>query len=301
MRKFDENYTIIKDLKENDVFLSKSNNIGFYVKNLGDDKHLLRKESGEEYIVPHGRFPVFKEIKTITYNNDFKKKDYIIKLIDKKVAYEFIKVYHYLGGAKFFAKFSFGMYHKETDELLGVTTFTNPQGNVALKGWFGLENSDQTVMELSRLCVLPNLNGTNATSFLLGTSIRLLKKEGVKAVITLADDSRHNGSIYQVCNFKYYGLTDKKSDFFCFNEGDWKVNPRGPTKDKQGVWINRTQKHRYAYILDENLKCLYEQLHHPKKTDIKDYDCCAGTKKVLDKRFNVEYSCPKCTVLVDIV
>ena len=34
MRKFDENYTIIKDLKENDVFLSKSNNIGFYVKNL---------------------------------------------------------------------------------------------------------------------------------------------------------------------------------------------------------------------------------------------------------------------------
>ena len=95
-----------------------------------------------------------------------------------------------------------------------MATFSNPQGNVALKGWFGLPNTDQSVLELSRLCVLPQLNGTNATSFLLSTSIRLLKKEGVRAVITLADDSRHSGSIYQVCNFTYYGLTDKKSDFF---------------------------------------------------------------------------------------
>ncbi len=93
------------------------------------------------------------------------KEIFTIKLIDKKVAYEFIRVYHYLGDAKFFAKYSFGLYHKETDELMGVTTFSNPQGNVALKGWFGLPNSDQTVLELSRLCVLPDLNGTNATSY----------------------------------------------------------------------------------------------------------------------------------------
>lgn len=226
---------------------------------------------------------------------------FTIKQIDKKVAYEFIRVYHYLGDAKFFAKFSFGMYHKETNELMGVTTFTNPQGNVALKGWFGLGNSDQTVMELSRLCVLPNLNGTNATSYLLGNSIKLLKKEDIRAVITLADDSRHNGSIYQVCNFKYYGLTDKKSDFFYFNENsEWKVNPRGPTKDKQGVWINRTQKHRYAFILDENLKCLYQQHSYPKKTDTKQYDCCGSTKIVKDKRFNIDYPCPKCTVSLEV-
>ena len=115
---------------------------------------------------------------------------FIIKLIDKKIAYDFVKTYHYLGDAKFFAKFSFGLYHKESNELMGVTTFSNPQGNVALKGWFGLPNTDQTVLELSRLCVLPDLNGTNATSYLLGNSIRLLKKEGVRAVITLADDSR---------------------------------------------------------------------------------------------------------------
>ena len=228
------------------------------------------------------------------------KEIFTIKLIDKKVAYEFIKVYHYLGDAKFFAKYSFGLYHKETNELMGVTTFSNPQGNVALKGWFGLPNSDQTVLELSRLCVLPDLNGTNATSYLLGNSIRLLRKEGIRAVITLADDSRHNGSIYQVCNFTYYGLTDKKSDFFHFNNGEWKVNPRGPTKDKMGVWINRTQKHRYAYIIDKDLKCLYGQQPYPKKTDVKEYDCCSGTKIVKDKRYSIDYPCPKCTISVQV-
>lgn len=235
----------------------------------------------------------------INTNSSFKKKDHILKLVDKKVAYDFIRKHHYLGDTKFFSKYAYGLFHKEGDIMMGVATFSNPQGNVALKGWFGLDNSDQTVLELSRLCVLPELNGTNATSYLLGNSLRLLRKEGIRAVITLADDSRHNGSIYQVCNFKYFGLTDKKSDFFHFNEnGEWKVNPRGPTKDRQGVWINRTQKHRYAYIMDENLKCLYEQLSYPKKTDIKDYDCCGGTKIVRDKRYNIDYPCPKCTLSV---
>ena len=223
----------------------------------------------------------------------FKKKDHIIKLVDKKVAYEFVKTYHYLGDAKFFSKFAYVLYHKDSDEIMGVATFSNPQGNVALKGWFGLPNTDQSVLELSRLCVLPELNGTNATSFLLSMSIRLLKKEGVRAVITLADDSRHSGSIYQVCNFTYYGLTDKKSDFFSFTDGG-KVNPRGATKDKQGVWINRTRKHRYAYIMDKELVCNYEEQPKPQKGDTNEYDCCGGTKQVYDKRFNVWYSCPKC-------
>jgi hypothetical protein len=223
----------------------------------------------------------------------FKKKDHIIKLVDKKVAYEFVKTYHYLGGAKFFSKFAYALYHKDSNEIMGVATFSNPQGNVALKGWFGLPNTDQSVLELSRLCVLPELNGTNATSFLLSVSIRLLKKEGVRAVITLADDSRHSGSIYQVCNFTYYGLTDKKSDFFSFTDGG-KVNPRGATKDKQGVWINRTRKHRYAYIMDKGLVCNYEKQPKPQKGDTNEYDCCGGTKQVYDKRFKKWYSCPKC-------
>ena len=227
----------------------------------------------------------------------FRKKGFYLKLIEKNVAYEFIKTYHYLGDARFFSKHSYGLYTKEGDELVGVTAFSNPQGNVALKGWFGLPNTDQTVVELSRLCVLPELNGTNATSFLLSTSIRLLKKEGIRAVITLADDSRHTGSIYQVCNFTYYGLTNKKSDFFRY---DGKVNPRGATKEVEGVWINRTRKHRYAYILDKTLICLYTEDIRPQKDDTSVYDCCGGEEQIYDKRFGKWYSCPKCTEMVEL-
>jgi hypothetical protein len=229
------------------------------------------------------------------------KKIFTIGKIDKSVAYDFVRKYHYLGDAKFFSKIAYGLFHKETGELLGAATFSNPQGNVALKGWFGLPNSDQSVVELSRLVVLPQLNGTNATSYLLGNSLKLLKRDdGIRAVITLADDSRHIGSIYQVCNFEYYGLTDKKSDFFSYDD-DGKVNPRGATKHKQGVWIPRTRKHRYAYLLDDSLKCNYKKDTRPQKDDTGSYDCCGGTEVVHDKRFDVDYTCPKCTGRLDTI
>lgn len=144
------------------------------------------------------------------------KKIFHIREIDKVTCYNFVRQYHYLGEARFFCVYGYGLYYKgdEGDVCVGVATYSNPNGALALKGWFGLENSDQTVLELSRLCMLPCLNGTNATSFLLGNSMKMLVKHGIKAVITLADASRHIGSIYQVCNFKYYGLTDAKTDFY---------------------------------------------------------------------------------------
>lgn len=225
-----------------------------------------------------------------------------IKKIDKSVAYDFVRVHHYLGDAKFFSKFAYGIFHRETDTLLGTATFSNPQGTSTLKGWFGQPNTDQTILELSRLVVLPELNNTNTTSFLLGNSLKLLKKEGIRAVITLADDSRHIGSIYQVCNFEYFGLTDKKSDFFSHTDGG-KVNPRGATKNKQGVWVPRTRKHRYAYILDNSLGCRYTKQDRPQKGETGDYDlsCCGGTNVVTDKRFDVKYTCPRCTCKLEIV
>ena len=165
-----------------------------------------------------------------------------------------------------------------------------------MKGWFNLTNQDQSVLELSRLCVIPELNGTNATSFLLGNSIKLLKREEIRAVITLADNSRHSGSIYQVCNFTYFGLSNKKSDFFLYKgDGSFKKNFRGKTNDAQGVWLPRTQKHRYAYILDKTLLCNYEVKSYPKKEDFGKKDCTCDDGVILDKRFNVKYTCPGCT------
>lgn len=229
-------------------------------------------------------------------NREVKAKDiFSISQISKNSAFGFISSYHYLGDAKFFAKYSFGLFIENV--LVGVATFSNPQGIVTLKSWFGLENTNQTVMELHRLCMIPELNGSNATSYLLSNAMKNLKKEGIQAVITLADDSRHSGSIYQVCNFKYYGLTDKKTDFYT---ADGKINPRGSTKDVQGVWLPRTRKHRYAYILDKKLEVLLTEQPKPLKQEGGVYECCGGSLIVQDKRFNKRYTCPKCTEIEEI-
>ena len=39
---------------------------------------------------------------------------------------------------------------------------------------------------------------------------------------------------------------------------------------------------------------------HPKDAT-KEYDCCNGTQIIHDKRFNVDYTCPKCTGKLDLV
>lgn len=224
-------------------------------------------------------------------NRELKAKSlFSILEIDKKTAYNFVRKYHYLKDARFFSKFAYGLYIE--DVLVGCCAFSNPQGINSLKTWFNFTNDNQSVLELSRLCMLPILNGTNATSFLLGNSIKILKKKSIRAVITLADDSKHIGSIYQVCNFNYYGLTDSKTDFY---SADGKVNPRGKTKDLLGVWLPRTKKHRYAFIIDKKLNVKLKQEEPPKKKIKNNYDCCNNTNIVFDKRFKIYYTCPKCT------
>lgn len=240
-----------------------------------------------------------KEVIQMFKDRQLKARDiFTIEEISKTEAYNFVKKYHYLGDAKFFCKIGVGLFFGDEHELVGVATYSNPQGIVALKSWFNLDNQTQDVVELSRLAMLPSLNGTNATSFLLGNSIRrILKPKGIRAVITLATSDRHCGSIYQVCNFKYYGLSNKKTDFYKY-EGDdtpFKKNPRGATNNWQGCWLPRPQKHRYAYIIDKSLVCNYEEQQYPKKNELNRYSCCNGKKIVYDNRFGKAYTCPLCT------
>lgn len=246
---------------------------------------------------------------------------FYIAQIPKQSAYNFVRKYHYLGDATFFSMYQFGLFYKPTTELVGVATFSVPQGGCALAGWFNLPNDTTNIFELSRLCLLPELNNTNASSYLLGGSIKQFNKmnEDVRktlhkehkqmsaddyvcrAVITLADASRHVGSIYQVCNFDYYGVTDEKSDFW---REDGEKNPRhgSSPQESHGVWLPRSQKHRYAYILDKSLKCLYTKEIKP-STDslIFKKSCCHGTNIVYDKRFGEYWTCPLCTGKIELV
>ena len=228
-------------------------------------------------------------------NRELKAKEiFYIQEISKPVSYDFIKQYHYLGDAKFFSMYQFGLFMIKTKELVGCATYSLPQGTCSLKGWFGIEdNGCKEVVELSRLCLHPTLNGTNATSYLLSNSMKMLKPYGVRAIITLADSSRHIGSIYQVCNFKYYGLTSPAKDFYAPDAGN---NHRVKMKGMDGVYLDRSRKHRYAFILDPTLTCLYKEQPRPTtKGETLEVNCCKGKLIVHDDRFDKYYTCPKCT------
>ena len=231
-------------------------------------------------------------------NRKIKAKDlFDIKIVDKREAKEIVKKFHYLKEKDFMNTTAYGLYLKDNDELLGCAVFGVVGGVLALKGWFGLDNTHSNeFFELTRLVMNPILNGCNATSYLLGNAIKEIKKNfpKIRGIISLADNERHNGAIYQACNFKYYGLTNKKTDFFAIG-CDGKSKRCGSTNDKQGVWLPRSQKHRYLYIIDKNLKVKYEEKSYPKgnKMNVKP-SCCNGTKIVYDKRYGKYYTCPKC-------
>jgi hypothetical protein len=83
-------------------------------------------------------------------------------------------------------------------------------------------------------------------------AIRQLRKDTeVKAILSYADNDYHVGTIYRACNFKYYGLTDRKKDFY-FADGT--KHSRGKVKGVEGEWKERSRKHRYLMIFDKELE-----------------------------------------------
>lgn len=224
------------------------------------------------------------------------KQDCFVEEINKETAKALVSKYHYLGDKAFMYSKAYGLWklkdgNREEAELIGAAVFSPVTGIVALKSWFGMSNQSEGIYELIRLVMAPEHNGKNGTSFLLGRALRLLKKTGAKGVVSLADSERHVGFVYQSTNFKYYGTTDKKTDFY---RADNKLNPRGSTKDEHGVWLERSVKYRYFYQFDQNLVPLFEEQPFPKTTGNKT-TCCNGTLKVYDKRFDEYFDCPKCS------
>ena len=194
------------------------------------------------------------------------KSDYYIDRITKKQAEELLLTYHYL---KDFSKgfksgYNYGLF-KNNDfsslnigGLQGVCIFTGLPVPEIAKGAFGLErNEQQGLFELSRLCIHPDTQSDehNITSWFVSRSIRQLRKDTeVKAIISYADSDFHNGTIYRACNFKYYGLTDAKKDFYY---ADGTKHSRGKIKGAAGEWKERSRKHRYVMMFDKNLKLLW--------------------------------------------
>lgn len=126
-----------------------------------------------------------------------------IKLIEKKIAKELIVKNHYSHtfGANH-GKYNFGIF--KDNKLLGVASFgcmTNYNAKI-----FTSNVKDGWMIELNRMWLEDSL-GKNAESFLIATSIKLLKKidPSIVAIQSFADGRVGCGTIYKASNFKYYG------------------------------------------------------------------------------------------------
>lgn len=191
------------------------------------------------------------------------KETYEIKLIEKSIAKDFYSRFHYLGNKGFRNKFSFGLYERETGHLVGCITLHGISAPETCVGAFGLKRTEQEgLYEIGRLAIHSDYNGDNLGSFFIWSAIKELKRlDNLKALITYADSTFHYGAVYQASNFKYYGLSTKKSDFYV----NGKIQERGKTKGVDGVWKPRPQKHRYAYVFDKKLSIKWKEQPYPKE------------------------------------
>ncbi len=192
------------------------------------------------------------------------KSDFYIDRVSKDEIKDLLYTHHYLKDESkdFKSGYNYGLFKHPDWECplrlggcLGAGVFTGlPVPEIAV-GAFGLDrNEQQGIFELSRLCIEPSTQSCeyNITSWFVSRAIRQLRKDTeVKAIISYADNSHHVGTIYRACNFKYYGLTDRKKDFY-YSDGT--KHSRGKVKGAEGEWRERSRKHRYLMVFDKKLQ-----------------------------------------------
>ena len=195
------------------------------------------------------------------------KTDFYIDRVDKESCKNLLYNYHYLKDESkdFKSGYNYGLF-RNTDwdcplnigGCLAVCIFTGLPVPEIAKGAFGLERDQQEgLFELSRLCVDPDLQKEeyNITSWFVSRCIKRFKRDAnVRAILSYADSAHHSGIIYRACNFKYYGLTDSKKDFY-FADGT--KHSRGSVKGKSGEWRERSRKHRYLMVFDKSLEVMW--------------------------------------------
>jgi hypothetical protein len=200
------------------------------------------------------------------------KSDFYIDKVCKEEIKNLLYTHHYLKDESkdFKSGYNYGLFKSNICDFLHVgnclaaCVFTKiPVPEIAV-GAFGLDRDQQDgLYELSRLCVDPDIQKEeyNITSWFLSRCIRRFKKDAnVSAIISYATSSRHTGTIYAACNFKYYGLTDQKSDFWIKQpDGTFIKHSRGPIKGLDGEWRPRDRKHRFVLCFNKNINIKWNE------------------------------------------
>lgn len=168
-------------------------------------------------------------------------KQYAIQSIDKGVAAEMYKRFHYLGEKDFLCMYSFGALFNS--KIWACISFGIPNAREIN----GVYQSDEQrgVLEIVRLVADPKAP-RNTCSWLISRSIKALQERyPLRIVITYADTEQgHTGSIYKAANFEYRGLTAQKTDFV-FPDGKIRKVKGVKYSELDGSWVKRSRKHMF--------------------------------------------------------
>lgn len=196
-----------------------------------------------------------------------KNAQFFIDRVGKDEIKTLLYTYHYLKNESkdFKSGHNYALFKSSVSDVLHIgdclaaCIFTKiPVPEIAV-GAFGLKRDEQEgLYELSRLCVHPEIQKTeyNITSWFLSKCIKKFRKDAdPRIILSYADASKHSGVIYRATNFKYYGLTNKKSDFWIKqSDGTFIKHSRGPIRGLEGEWRERSRKHRYMIVYDKDLE-----------------------------------------------
>lgn len=206
-----------------------------------------------------------------------------VRQIDRKTSKDIIIKNHYshkMGSNH--GIYNFGIFRD--GELLGCAVFgymMNPKAKI-----FESSIEDGMMLELNRMWI-DDVLGKNAESFLIATSIKLIKKINPKivAIQSFADGRLGCGTIYKASNFKYYGF--HYTLFYEVIATGEVLHHLTIEKQKVSTYIQyneallngeyrtfRVKTYRYIYPLDKSFKLTIakEQPYPPYEKGVEYYD-----------------------------
>lgn len=139
-----------------------------------------------------------------------RKGDYWVADCSLQQAQELVSKHHYAAGGSNTRTYSHGLYERKSGLLVGCAWWIPPTRSAA-EAW---ANKDwRGVLSLSRMVIVPGVP-TNACSFLLSKSVRLIDCDKWHTLVTYADKWQgHTGKIYKAAGWKYEGETKPEATF----------------------------------------------------------------------------------------
>jgi hypothetical protein len=185
-------------------------------------------------------------------------KDWMVETIPLSDARELIAKYHYSGGSANTAVFRHGLFRRENDNFIlsGAILWMPPTKTAAQATLrqMKIEGDWRRVLSLSRLAIVPDAP-TNAASFLIGRSIRLIKKtRNWDVLVTYADERYgHTGAIYKATNWTYLGKYLAKNWSVDGKQISRKVGPRSMKKKELlalgAIELPPIPKHKFGMVI----------------------------------------------------